>query len=172
MNLMLHNLRKNFYSCSDSNPLTDFLHNCIMFITRGWAEIQRDPVQLRWVPLDFKETTLISIHQNWNVQCISNLECYIPELMTSHFKFFSSLHPTSWLPSQHRHFLTKNLNRVFSRRNFCFKLIEGWTMEHNLFSALCFPLFPSVFLLLACQSPMCMQEGLVVSESIVSKHPY
>jgi hypothetical protein len=69
-------------------------------------------------------------------------------------------------------FLDKKLEQGLQQEKFCFKLIEGWTMQHNLLRALCFPLFPSVFLLLACQSPMCMQEGLVVSESIISKHPY
>jgi len=50
-------------------------------------------------------------------------------------------------------FLDKKLEQGPQHEKFCFKLIDGWTMEHNLFSALCFPLFPSVFLLLALPIP-------------------
>lgn len=119
------------------------------------------------VPLDFKERTLIS-------KCSVHFKLRMLHTWTHDFSLrilqFSSPNFLVAIPASS--FLDKKLEQGLQQEKFWFKLIEGWTMEHNLFSALCFLLFPSVFLLLACQSPMCMQEGLVVSESIVSKHPY
>lgn len=154
-----------FASCSDSNPLTNFLHSCIMFITRGWAEI-----------LDMY--SWISKRQHWypysKLKCSVHFKLRMLHTWTHDFSLqilqFSSPNFLVAIPASS--FLDKKLEQGLQQEKFWFKLIEGWTMEHNLFSALCFPLFPSVFLLLACQSPMCMQEGLVVSESVVSKHPH
>jgi hypothetical protein len=136
-----------------------------MFITRGWAKILDMYPWIsktqHWYPysklkrsVHFKLRMLHTWTHDFSLQILQ----------------FSSPNFLVAIPASS--FLHKKLEQGPQHEKFCFKLIDGWTMEHNLLSALCFPLFPSVFLLLACQSPMCMQAGLVVSESIVSKHPY